>query len=989
MQRHDSSHRKLMLAGASALVLCGITPAVALAQAAPAQAAQTKSDDVVEEVVVTGQRAAIQSAQKIKQNAEQLVDSITSTDIGALPDRSVTEALQRVAGVTIGRTSDGRDADRISVEGSGVQVRGLSWVRGELNGRDSFSAKAGRTLSFEDIPPELMAGVDVYKNPSADIIEGGVGGTVNLRTRLPFDSAKRIIAYSLDASYGDLAKKWKPSGSVLYSDRWDTGIGEIGFLIDLSDSKLKSRTDTISVDPYNVRTDLVPGKTVYVPGGYGYRSLEFDRERKGIDAAVQWRPNDQWEATLQFLRSSALQASTERANGFNPGTADGPAAGTSFTYDSAGRFLKGTLADTAGGTSLGSSLIDTRYAERSSVTSDYSLNLKYNPNDKWSFSGDVQYIYAKTKTVDFTAFNALNGSTLPATLDVTGGLPSITVNNDKAFLTNPANYYLQAAMDHHDRNEGSELAMRFDGAYTFDGDGWLKSFRFGVRDTYRQATTRETAYRWDTVAPSWGGPSVAPISTLNGYQGYYELFPFEDYFRGKAQVPAAFVMPTASFVNQYGKTSTILGQIAAANGGGWRPFNGDFEDQSQTGGKGSTNHQKEKTLAGYAMLRFGHDVSVGGEERELDGNIGVRVVKTETQSQGLQVFNTNAEAVSEGTQIPAADGQFANGAKSAYVGGRDYVNILPSFNARLKITPDMFLRVAAAKAVVRPDFQQLQPNYTISATNGFLTGGVCSNTIPGSTRANCVYQYTANAGNPDLKPIRSTQYDLAYEWYFAPTGSLTATVFYKDIYNFITNGSQNMQFTNNGVTRTVQVIQPYNAGHGTIKGFEVAYQQYYDFLPGLLKGFGVQANFTYVDSKGARNAAVNPYDNTQVGNVTGAVGEAMPLEGLSKKSYNVAALYDLGKVSARLAYNWRERYLLTTTAANINIPAWSDDYGQLDGSVFYTVSDKLKIGFQAVNLTNTKTKILVSYPGRPEEGLTGHNWVVADRRYSVVLRGTF
>jgi TonB-dependent receptor len=285
-------------------------------------------------VVVTGQRAALQSAQKLKQNAEQLVDSITATDIGALPDRSVTEALQRVSGVTIGRTADGRDADRISVEGSGVQVRGLSWVRGELNGRDSFSAKAGRTLSFEDVPPELMSGVDVYKNPSADIIEGGVGGTVNLRTRLPFDSGKRILAYSLDSSWGDLSKNWEPSGSVLYSNRWDTNIGELGFLIDLSDSKLSSRTDTISVDPYYARTDLVPGKTVYVPGGFGYRTLDYERERKGIAAALQWRPNDQWEASLQFLRSSASQASTEHAVGFNPGSTNGEApAPTSPTID--------------------------------------------------------------------------------------------------------------------------------------------------------------------------------------------------------------------------------------------------------------------------------------------------------------------------------------------------------------------------------------------------------------------------------------------------------------------------------------------------------------------------------------------------------------------------------------------------------------------------------------------------------------------------------
>ena len=971
-----NSRRNVMLMGASALVLCGALPAVALAQTAPAPA-----DDTVEEVVVTGQRAALQSAQKLKQNAEQLVDSITATDIGALPDRSVTEALQRVSGVTIGRTADGRDADRISVEGSGVQVRGLSWVRGELNGRDSFSAKAGRTLSFEDVPPELMSGVDVYKNPSADIIEGGVGGTVNLRTRLPFDSGKRILAYSLDSSWGDLSKDWKPSGSVLYSNRWDTKIGELGFLIDLSDSKLASRTDTISVDPYYIRTDLEPGKTVYVPGGFGYRTLDYERERKGIAAALQWRPNDQWEASLQFLRSSASQASTEYAVGFNPGSTNGEALGTDFTYDSTGHFLKGTLAQAQDGTSLGSSTIDTRFADRSSVTSDYALNLKYNPNDKWAFTGDIQYVYAKTKTVDNTAFNALGSDAAPASLDVTGSLPVITMNNDTAYTSNPGNYYLQAAMDHHDRNEAAEWAERFDGDYSFDEGGWLKSFRFGVRHTFRQATTRETAYRWDTVAPSWSAPA---INQLAGYQGYYGLYPFDNYFRGKAHLPATFVMPSAAFVNNYGDTSRVLYAIAQANGGGWCPFNGDFEDQSSCGGKGSTNHQKEETLAAYGLLRFGHDVSLWGDDREIDGNFGVRVVKTETQSQGLQVFTPNTSS----SDIPAADQAFSNGAKSPYKGGRDYVNVLPSLNVRLKITPDMFVRFAAAKAIVRPDFQQLQPNYSITATNGFITGGACSNTIPGGSQANCVYQYTANAGNPDLKPTRSTQFDLSYEWYFNSTGSVTATAFYKDIYNFVTNGSTTINFTNNGVTRPVQVIQPYNAGHGTIKGFEVAYQQYFDFLPGALRGLGVQANYTYVDSKGSRNAASNPYDTNQTGNIS-AHDDEMPLEGLSKNSYNVAALYDLGKVSARLAYNWRERYLLTTTAANINIPAWYDDYGQLDASVFYTVNDALKIGFQAANLTNTQTKILVSYPGRAEEGLTTHNWVVADRRYSIVLRGTF
>lgn len=973
MQRLNSSHRKVMFAGVSALVLCAAAPA-AFAQTA---AAPAKDADVVEEIVVTGQRASIQSSQKIKQNAEQMVDSITATDIGALPDRSVTEALQRVTGVTIGRTSDGRDADRLSVEGSGVQVRGLSWVRGELNGRDNFSAKSGRSLSFEDIPPELMAGVDVYKNPSADIVEGGLGGTVNLRTRLPFDSAKRILAYSVDASYGDLAKEWKPSGSLLYSDRWNTSIGELGFLVDVSDSKLKSRTDTISVDPYFARTDLVPGKTVYVPGGFGYRSLDFDRERKGIAGAVQWRPNDQWETSLQFLRSSASQASTEHAVGFNPGSTNGPAAGTTFTYDNTGHFLKGTLAGSPGGTSLGSSTIDTRYAERSSVTSDYALNVKYNPNDKWSFSGDVQYVYAKTKTVDFTLFNALSGDASPATLDVTGDTPVITMNNDKSYTSNPASYYLMAAMDHHDRNEAREWAERLDGAYTFDDGGWLRSFRFGVRNTFRASTTRETNYNWAGVAPSWSAPS---IDKLPEYQGHYGLYDFDNFFRGDVHLPATFVMPGEELVQNYGQWAPVIAKMSAKYGGWWNQFNDNYDGFTAGGGNGGVNRQKEKTLAAYGLLRFGHDVPLWGEQRELDGNIGLRVVQTKSESRGLQLFNPTAQG------MPADDQKFANGSRSDFIGGRTYTSVLPSLNLRLKVQPDLFIRFAAAKSIVRPDLVQLEPIFSISQTLGYTSGGACSSSIPGNVQANCVYKYTAMAGNPNLKPVRSTQFDASVEWYFAPTGSLTAAVFDKDIYNFITNGTAIIPFTNNGVTRNVEVTQTYNAGHGTVRGFEVAYTQYYDMLPGLLRGFGVQANFTYIDSKGARNAAVNPYDTTQIANATAGT---LPLEGMSKTSYNLAALYDLGKVSARVAYNWRERYLLTTTAANINIPAWADDYGQLDASIFYTFSDKLKVGFQAVNLLNTRTKILVSYPGKPEEGLTIHNWADADRRYSVVLRGTF
>jgi TonB-dependent receptor len=980
MRSRTPSYRCTMLMSASALVVAFLAPTAALA-------ADAADASTVEELVVTGQRAAIQSAQAFKQDAPQIVDSITATDIGALPDRSVTEALQRVPGITIGRTTEPRDADRLSVEGSGVQIRGISWVRGELNGRDSFSAKNGRSLSFEDIPPELMAGVDVYKNPAADIIEGGIGGTVNLRTRMPFDAEGRLFAVSADMSWGDLRKKWEPTASVLYSDRWNTPIGEIGLLVDLTHSKLAGRQDTISVDPFFVRTNLEPGRTVYVPGGFGYRRLDIDRLRQGQAAALQWRPNDRWETSFQFLRSKARLASTETAVGFDPGSGNGPAAGTSFTYDPGGFFQSGTIAGSPGGTGLSSSVIDARYAERTSITSDYSLHSKYDVTDRLSISGDIQYIRAKTKTFDFSAFNSISADASPATLDVTGSRPVITMDNDEAFFHDPSNYYLLAAMDFHDYNTAEEWAERVDLSYTFDDESWLKDFKFGVRNTYRRATTRETTFNWNTVAPSWNGsPSVNNISSLQGYEA---VFPFNNYYRGKVNLPGSFIHPTGSLVNDFASGAEIIGGIAQQYGGGWRPFDGDYSGLANGGLGGGVNYQKEKTFGGYAVLNFGHDLAIAGEEREFDGNIGVRIVQTKasgTGSQTIQALQSGAFDLTAATL--AQDVAFANGLRTPIDAGRDYWNVLPSLNLRLKITPELQLRFAAAKTITRPDFNQMQPFFNVSATAGTLAGGVCTSAQSGQP-GNCVYQYTANGGNPELKPIRSTQFDVSLEWYFAPTGSLTVAAFHKDIYNFITNGALAQDFTNNGVTRSVLVTQPYNAGHGTVKGFEAAYQQYYDELPSVLSGLGMQANFTYIKSKGARNAASDPFDKSQTDAATTATASDLPLEGLSKYSYNVALLYDRGPVSARLAYNWRSRYLLTTVAANINIPAWYDNYGQLDASVFYAINDHLKVGVQGVNLANSESRILVSYPGHPEQGKSYHNWVQTDRRYSVVLRATF
>ena len=247
-----SSKARLLEGGVSRIAL-GMLLATALPSAALAQeeAADPSDPEVTEtisgstdpdaasnpgpqedaDIIVTGQRRALNTSQNIKRNADTLVDSITATDIGAFPDKSVAEALQRVPGITVNRFAASSDTAHFSAEPSGVLVRGLPQVRSEFNGRDTFTANSSRGLSWGDISPELMAGVDTYKNQTAELIEGGIAGSINLRTRVPFDATGQLFQFSGSLIYGDLAKEVTPEVSAFYSNRFDTGMGEFGIML--------------------------------------------------------------------------------------------------------------------------------------------------------------------------------------------------------------------------------------------------------------------------------------------------------------------------------------------------------------------------------------------------------------------------------------------------------------------------------------------------------------------------------------------------------------------------------------------------------------------------------------------------------------------------------------------------------------------------------------------------------------------------------------
>jgi TonB-dependent receptor len=414
----------------------------------------------METVVVTGIRASLQSAQTIKQNSDQVVDSITAVDIGALPDNSVAEALQRVPGVQITRTDQPNDPLRWASNGNGVFIRGLSWVKSLTNGEEIFGAENGRTISFADVSPDLMAGVDVYKNPNAKMIEGGVGGTVNLKTRMPFDFDGLKMAASGSYDYGTLSPTGGMSGNLLVSDRFNTRAGEIGVLLSASYQDLVNGNNIAVVDPWsNVQktgpwtagdgtgnhpsfrtNEYYPRGLTKAFGMVGYRHMDWKQPRVSLDATVQWRPTESLEITFVGLYSRAEPQSEEHnvawiipvtnsegcglhtdlsaalnADGTctypigslqtlqAPDTASANASMASYKYDANGYLNKGTIFN-AQSDSTYVNYFDTRYDVRHHTNKNAELTLKWTPNNNLAVTVDASYIDSRATMSSMTMY---------------------------------------------------------------------------------------------------------------------------------------------------------------------------------------------------------------------------------------------------------------------------------------------------------------------------------------------------------------------------------------------------------------------------------------------------------------------------------------------------------------------------------------------------------------------------------------------------------
>ncbi len=810
-------------------------------EAAPASTPQASDVNVV---LVTGVRRAAQTAQKIKQDADNVIDSIVADDIGKFPDTNVAQTLARVSGIQVRR--DGGEANT-------VLIRGLPGISTLLNGREMFTT-TGRYIQLADIPSTMLQRVDVYKSQSAELLEGGIAGVIDVRTNRPFDFKGATTSVSVGARNQDKSHRTDPEANALFSNRWKTSAGEFGALAGLSYVR-SNYWEERTFQSFPIQKEwLGPGMTG--PDVLGLQTIFGERQRTAANFALQYRPNSDLEIYAEGLASHYQgNDQTDLLVGF-PFWA---------SASSATKIPGSTQVDTVTSQNA-NTILSTQARYSDNKTSQVAVGAKWRVTPGLRLTSelartDSKYVWQNPILDMITNIPNAYGKT-----NVDGGA---YVKYSGIDIANPANINLLQLFDRYGNDKGASTDFRSDAVFTPASDGLFTEFLAGVRVNHR------TAESIKSFEGSASAPNNVKASTIPGMTCTTPTMS-RDYGTQNWYTPcASYLIDSTSVVRQ-----AVTGNPAAK---GLDP--------------GSFFKDVEKNYSMYVSGKIGFDLGAV----PVDGLLGVRVTRTDSDLIGKSVVN----------------GQYVETPVSA--SGTD---VLPSASFKAKLPHDLIGRVAYAKTLTRPSFSQLNPGTAYVAANGTTV------------------QATAQGGNPNLQPFTGQNLDAALEWYFAPTGMLSLTVFRHNFDGYIINKTVPEVFQ--GVK--YDTSRPFNTDKGHLQGVEASYRQFFDSLPGWLGGFGMEANVSYME--GGLTSSIVP----------GLQGK--PFSGMSKNSYNLVALYERAGVSARLAYNWRSKFVQVygdhpsnsgTAPARDLIAA---PLSTLDGSLSYKFTPNLSVNLTGTNLLN-------------------------------------
>jgi iron complex outermembrane recepter protein len=878
----DIYMNRIALAVKSALGLALLVPssmALAAATAAP-------DDAALQEIVVTGIRQSVQFSLDAKHNAVDFVDVVSAEDIGKLPDKNIADSLARVPGVTTssaGANEGGFDEnDRVSMRGTNPSLTQVLLNGHNIASGDWFvlneTGTVGRSVSFTLLPTEIVSQLRVEKSSSASLVEGGVAGTVDIITRKPLDFVNNFtVQASAGAVYATLPDKTDGQYSALGA--WKNDANNFGVMLQLFSETRHLRRDGSEILGYET---IAPGSTIALSNpdlsGVQYPALvgatEFTqkRERNGGLFDVEFKPLDNLTFDLNAFSSRLLAPNLNDNYLFfgtrvlGQGTGQAPLPG----YTVAGNTLTSAQFAPVAGTAYG---VYDQISRPSSEASSHFVDLDttWGVTDSFSLFGQIGYSWGdgKTPEQDVSETNPGTGAGASYQLNGLGAAPSFAFGSTNNSTPTPLGVPVPFGFIFGDQFvdvKDSEAYAKIDAMYKFQTD-YFHDLKFGARFDKHDRTSNGVVGQGPTAA---GGTAPYPTGFSN-YPSNYDTFggthPSDVWFWSPAQLEA------------YNNPANVVRDPAVR-----LDFNSMFEVY-------------EKDTAGYVQGDFGGS--------NWAGNVGVRVVHTQED-----IVNYTAVDPSTPGSTFSLFGQFIGVPIS-----HSYTDILPSFNLKIDVAPDLVARFAASETMTRADYSQL--------------AGAVSLSPPGTPTGTG----TGTGGNPDLKPIVSNNFDAGIEYYFAKQSLLSATLFYMDLKNYVSFGSSTrniVSFGNGlppgGLSVPYLLSTPVNA-KGRVEGAEIAYQQ------AFTDNIGFIANYTYADGK--QTSLITNGDDRLVGT--------------SKATYNVQGYFENKVFSARVAYTYRSAFF---SGLDRNTAFSQEAIGSLSASFVYNITDQFSVQLDGQNLNN-------------------------------------
>jgi iron complex outermembrane receptor protein len=892
---------RIALAVKSALGIAMLVPPALVLAAGP-------DDNSLQEIVVTGIRRSVELSLEAKRDSTELTEVVTAEDIGKMPDKNVADSLARLPGITTsaaGANEGGFDEnDRVSMRGTNPSltqtlINGHGVAAGDWFVLDQVQT-VGRSVSYTLLPSEIVSKVVVEKSSSASLVEGGVAGSVDIITRKPLNFSKEFtLEASVGAVYADLPSKTDGQYSALANFKNDAN--NFGIMLQLFSETRRLRRDGVEILGYDT---IAPGSAiatahpdlsgVQYPTEIGAAFFTQKRQRNGGMVDIEFKPTE--DITLDLTAfSSKLTATNYNRNYLmwsthfvNFGAGQAPDPGYVVQNNT---LTKATFSGVPG-TFYG--VYDQISRPDETATANFvNLDTTWNVGTALSFFGQVGYSWGDGKTPhqDVSETQPGLGSGAGYQLNGMGSAPNFNLGNTVNTTPTPGGVpvtfgWIFGAADIDIRD--TEKWAKIDSAYNIDNNAW-KDLKFGVRYEAHDRTSPTG------VAQGPLAPGMDPANYPQGFQNYPSNF---NTFGGNIPTGIWYWTPE---------------QLAAYNS--------------------PTNVNRDPITREYYQYLFAvHEkdtaafVQADFKGESWAANVGVRYVHTQEDA----ISYTQVDPTTPGAILTSAFGPFAGIERE-----HNYNDVLPSANLKLDVTHDLVARFAASETMTRPDYSALA-----GFTNLTPPGAPCPPGVNPSVGGCGVG--SGSGGNPDLKPIRSTNFDAGLEWYFAKRSLLSATAFYMDLRNYVGFGSEIKTYTTfssqfpNGTQVPYNLTVPVNA-KGRVDGLEFAYQQ------AFTDNIGFIGNYTYADGKQTSNVEPNP---------DGSPGDHR-LVGTSKNTYNVSAYFENQMFNARVGYTYRSAFFSGLDRST----AFSQDaIGTLSAALGYTMNEHFSITVDAMNLNNPTLK---------------------------------